>query len=135
MAYTVFMKEELCRFAVWSNLFYAAPVAVALYFNLWFVALLISALFAASGAYHFSGEKRFVRADLFFAYAVLVLDAILLYLGTFSWLYYLPAALLFLLALYVRYALERGDRGGTFHGIWHLVAASATVLSIIVYAV
>ena len=119
------------NFATWSNLFYLAPLFAAGDYGLWWVAAATLALFIFSLAFHLSHEQRFVLADIFAAVVAIISGLWLLYFGGFQIFYTMAVGILVLIGLYVRYGLERGDRGGMYHGLWHLVAASAILTCIL----
>ncbi len=123
------------NFATWSNFFYLVPLLAAGYYGLWLVVAAMLALFICSLAFHLSRETRFVFADIFAAIVVIIFGLWLLYLGGFQALYAATVGVLALIGLYIRYGFERGDRGGTYHGLWHLVAASAILTCVLSYAV
>src|SRR3989344_9433996 len=119
------------NFATWSNLFYLVPLLAAGYFGLWWVAAAVLTLFVFSLAFHLSHERRFVLADIFAATVVMISGLWLLYLSHFDPIYTSAVAVLVIVALYIRYRLEKGDRGGFYHGLWHMVAASAILTCIL----
>ncbi|MDO8513924.1 MAG: hypothetical protein Q7S50_00030 [bacterium] len=126
--------KSLFRFAVWSNIFYIAPLVAASYFHLWGVALLLFALIIFSATFHFSHEISYVLADKLAALAVVFVDVVLLALGGFDILYLVLVGAALGLGLYVRYVQEKGSRGGFYHGLWHACASAVTLLCILSYA-
>ncbi len=128
------MGKELRRFAVWSNVFYLIPLAAALYFHLFVVAVALLTLAVFSTAFHTSDEKKFVLGDIAAAVLVVGLNATLWYLGGFRVFFLIPISILIVLALYIRYGREDGNRGGVAHGFWHLIAAAITLSCILSYA-
>ena len=128
------MKLGIHRFAVWSNLFYLVPIVLALYFHLALVAFIVLLLFLLSSAFHVLGEREFIRLDVAIATTVVMVNVLLLYFSEFN-SRFLPAVLaLTVIAFGIRFIIERGDRGGTAHGFWHLIAAAITSLCLLSYA-
>ena len=115
---------------MWTNFFYVIPLTAALYSSLWFTAASVTGLLIFSLAFHISKEKRFVVTDLLAAGIVTLFCLTLVFLGGWQSGYAFVALLLVVAGLYIRYWLERGNRGGLAHGLWHLVAAT-TILSCI----
>lgn len=126
--------KPLFRFAVWSNIFYLAPLVAAAHFDLWGIAVLLAALVIFSTAFHYSHEVSYVLADKVIAFAVVFMDVALLALGGFSAFYIVLVGAFLSLSLYVRYVQEKGNRKGFYHGVWHLCASFVTLLCIISYA-
>lgn len=127
------MPKQFYRPAVWSNFFYAVPLVVAFYYGLLLTAASVAALLVFSLAYHLSKEKRFIVADLLAAGIVILFCLMFLFLGGLRSGYVLLALLLVGAGAYIRYWLERGDRGGLAHGLWHLVAAAIILACIFSY--
>lgn len=128
------MLNRIKRPAVWTNFFYALPLAGSVYNGLWLTAASIAGLLVFSFAFHFSREKKFIAADILAAGVVAMFCLALVFGGGFQSGYVLLAALLILAGLYIRYWLERGNRGGLVHGLWHLVAAILILSCIFSYA-
>ena len=128
------MEKELRRFAVWSNVFYAVPLLGALYFNLSVVPQLMSALIISSSAFHLSRERRLFCPDIVVAYIVLVQNIVLMYLSGYEPMLFSVIGATLAVALYIRYFREHGDRGGLYHGWWHVLAATITFFCILGYA-
>ena len=126
--------KSLFRFAVWSNVFYLAPLIAAVTFELWGIAVLLTGLFIFSTAFHYSHEVSFMLADKLIAFAVILADVAMLALGGFSVFYTALVGAFLALSLYVRYVQEKGNRKGFYHGVWHLCAAFVTLLCILSYA-
>ena len=118
---------------MWSNLFYAIPLVVALYSGLWFTAASVAVLLIFSLAFHLSKEKKFITADMLAAGIVALFCLTLVFLGGLKSGYALVAFLLVVAGLYIRYWLEQGNRGGLAHGLWHLVAATVILSCIFSY--
>ena len=121
------------RFATWSNIFYLVPLAAAAYYEIWWVAVAVLALFIFSLAFHLSLERRFVAADIFAGLVVAICGGILLYLSDFESFYTTVTLGLVAAGLAIRYGFERGNRGGIYHGLWHLVAAAAILTCVLSY--
>ncbi|MBI5458006.1 hypothetical protein HY971_04775 [Candidatus Kaiserbacteria bacterium] len=126
--------KSIFRFAVWSNVFYLAPLIAAANFELWGIAALLGALVIFSTAFHYSHEVSYVLADKLIALAVIFADVALLALGGFSIFYTVLVGAFLALSLYVRYVQEKGNRKGFYHGVWHLCASFVTLLCILSYA-
>ena len=86
-----------------------------------------------SFAFHYSRERKFVTPDVLAAGVVAMFCLALLFSGGFRSGYVLIAVLLIVSGLYVRFWLERGNRGGIAHGLWHIVAATLVLSSIFSY--
>jgi CHASE2 domain-containing sensor protein len=91
------------------------------------------ALLACSFAFHWYREKRFILADILAASVVIFICLALLFAGGFDTGYVLIAGLLVLAGLFIRYQLEQGRRGGMAHALWHLIAATVILSSILSY--
>ncbi len=126
--------NPLFRFAVWSNVFYVVPLTAALFLGLPFAAFALTVLIIISTAFHATAEKRFSLLDTLAGGTVLALNLVLWYLGGFKIFYFLIICFLFVLAVYIRYWREHGDRESAAHGWWHLCAALATLFCILSYA-
>jgi hypothetical protein len=127
------MKYELHRFAVWSNVFYIAPLSIAWYFHLVLVSLALLFVILFSVAFHATDESEFIVSD-WVAAAVLILFCIFLwYLGGFKPVFTALIVLLGLIALSIRYFFEHGKRGGVLHGFWHIASAAVATLCVLSY--
>ncbi|MBI4088051.1 hypothetical protein HY418_01570 [Candidatus Kaiserbacteria bacterium] len=128
------VKESVIkRFVVWSNAFYLVPFALSVYADFWVDTAALGVLLICSTAFHASGERRFVLADILASALVIVVNAVACILGDFRTPYFTGVWLLAVVAFFIRYYVERGDRGSTAHGFWHVLAAAILSLCILVY--
>lgn len=134
MTYTVIMKKEFRRFAVWSNAFYLVPLAIAWYLHLTLVALALFFVVLFSVAFHVLDEREFMLSDMSAAVVVAAFNIWLLYFSGFRPVLIALVALLAIAALFIHFVLEHGDRGGTAHGYWHIAAMCVTLACILSYA-
>jgi hypothetical protein len=102
--------------------------------SFWIDAIALTALIICSTAFHYSREQRFVLADTLASIAVIGVNATACVLGGFRTPYFTAVWLLAVGAFFIRYVVERGDRGSAAHGVWHLTAAIILALCIFVYA-
>lgn len=127
------LTHSLSRFVVWSNVFYVLPLVLAAYAGFFIDVFVLAALLATSTAFHVSRERRFSRADIAASAAVIAVNAVACYLGDFRMPYFGIVCALVVVALYVRYRIEKGDRGSVAHGWWHALAALILTLCVFVY--
>ena len=128
------MKQRFSRFAVWSNVFYLAPLVAALYFGLGIVSVALLFLIIFSTAFHAFNEEEFVLSDIDAAWAVVIINTGLLAFGPYKPLYIGIVFALTIPAMYTRYFIEQRDRGCMAHGFWHLLSAAVTLVCILSYA-
>jgi hypothetical protein len=128
------VQYELHRFAVWSNVFYFAPLLLAIYYHLVFVMFSLAFITLFSFAFHATDEREFVISDWVAAGILIFFNICLWYLGGMKPIFSALIILLGILALSIRYLFERGNRGGIAHGIWHMTAAIVTTVCVFAYA-
>ena len=115
-------------------MFYLVPLAVSWYLHLVLVAFVLLMAILFSFAFHAFDEREFILSDIDAALVIIIINLVLLYLGGFKPVLFVLIALLALVAIFIRFVLEGGNRGGTAHGFWHLFSALVTLLCILSYA-
>ncbi len=113
------------RFAVWSNAAFLAPLVLAASVGLWPVVAALVVLIVFSVLFHSSGERQYALADTLASYVAVATAGWLVLAGTRQFELMLGLPLLVCMGLAVRHMVEKGRRGSTAHGFWHVVAAAA----------
>jgi hypothetical protein len=119
---------------MWSNVFYLAPLTVALYWGLWITVFLCLCVAVCGILYHRSNEKRYLIPDSASAWFLIASNLILCYLGSFTEPYFAIAFLFLCLALFYHYFPWTKKEYNLGHGLWHLYGALITLFCVFTYA-
>jgi hypothetical protein len=127
LSYNQEMTER--KVLLWSNLFFLVPFFYSIYIVQPLSTLALAATMIASTMYHLYDEKRFARADEFCAWALIISNLWISYLGRF----HLPHFFLALIfAGAAVYSLQR-VKNGFGHSLWHFFSALVTIFSLLTY--
>lgn len=80
--------RPLSRFVVWSNVFYVAPLVLAIRASFLLDAAVLGVLIICSTAFHYSREKRYIVADAAASVAVISVNAVACMLSGFKTPYF-----------------------------------------------
>jgi hypothetical protein len=125
--------REMLKFKLWSNVFYLAPFAMAVYWQLWPTALLALCVASFGMLFHFYREKRYLLPDSFSAWLLIFTNLVLCYLGGFQAPYFWIALLFLLFALFYHFYPWKHSEYNLNHGLWHLYGALITLFCIFTY--
>ncbi|MCA9487622.1 MAG: hypothetical protein KC516_01535 [Nanoarchaeota archaeon] len=112
---------------VWSNFFFAIPLVIALYQQLFFHSALILSVMIFSSIYHYSEEKKFGIADRIFAYSLIAYNLYLCYLANFRFPYFYLALLFVFVGFYFFFIKKKDDSE------WHISSALITIFCLLAY--
>ena len=112
---------------VWSNFFFAIPLVLALYHQLFFHSALIMSVIIFSSIYHYSEEKKFGIADRIFAYSLIAYNLYICYLANFKFPYFYLALLFVLIGFYFFFIKKKDDYE------WHISSALITIFCLLAY--
>lgn len=112
---------------VWSNFFFAIPLAIALYFQIYFHSLLIILVSVFSSVYHYSNEKKLRILDKIFAYLLIAYNLYLCYLSNFKFPYFWLALLFVFIGFYFFFIKEKDDYE------WHISCVIITIFCLLAY--
>ena len=112
-----------------SHIFFLAPLAIALYHQLWIYTILIALVIIFSTAYHRSNEKRYHIRDNIFAYGLIAYNLVICYVAHFKEPYFALALLFVIIGLYFFWRKKRDDYE------WHMSAAMVTIFCLLAYMI
>ena len=124
-------KAPLRTFLMWSNLFYVAPLVVALYYGLYVTAYLSLCVVFFGIIFHLYKEKKFLLPDRVSALLLIGTNLVLCYLGHFAFPYFYIALLFVFLAVFYDFYPTTKKDFDLNHGLWHLYGALITVFCIL----
>jgi len=122
-------KKNLLIFSIF---FYVIPLVVAGIFHLWLTLLFILGVIVFGVLYHMHHEKKYLWADKFFAWALIISNLFIAYQGHFKSPYFWIASVFLVGALYFRSREREGYE--IHHSLWHLCGALITLFCIFTYA-
>jgi len=139
---TTHSAVALLRPAVWSNIVFLFPFALAVFFGNLIVSLLIASVFVASTLYHFTSEKEkgfFLTLDQTLGSFLALFNAGLVAFGAFTPPYFYFALVFVAFALYFykrQYQLwfeNNFSEYEIYHSLWHVASSLITVFSILTF--
>jgi len=134
--------KALLRPAVWSNTIFLVPLVVALHFRIVVGAVFIVSVFVFSFLYHVLSEKEdgsLLSLDRVFAGMLTLYNAVLVAFGDFTYPYFHLTIIVVFVAMYLfRLQQREWSKGNfvkydTYHALWHLCTATATLLSLLTF--
>lgn len=119
------------RFKNMSSAFFLVPVGFALYFKGYVFGSIVFISTITSFLYHLSRERRYLRIDTFFAYAMMLMNLVIFFVVGFDSLFIWLGVFLVLISLFLHFT--ENHHYNFNHALWHLSSSLATSLFIIAY--
>lgn len=116
-----------------SNIFFAFPIFLSVYYGLYFESIIIILSVFASLFYHFYDEKRLYSLDNAAALILIASNLYLCYLANFRWPFFHLALMAVAVGFYFFFKAQK-ENYNLNHSIWHLACMLITTLSIFAYS-
>jgi hypothetical protein len=117
-------------FTIWTLLAFLVPMYYSAIWGVHLQTVVLFAVVVSSIPYHLYDSKVFVSEDMLSAWALTLVNTLLLVLGGFT-LPYSVGAVLFALSAFYYYTLHYE---GFSHGKWHILAAVSSMFALMTYA-
>ncbi len=115
---------------LWSNLTFLVPAFCAVYFALYWYALVILTTMCISILYHYHDEHSFAELDIISANGLILCNWFACYIFGFAYPYF-PVAVLFLIASVYFYIRQYMSHRLLYHALWHITSACITVCCVL----
>ncbi len=128
-----FLGQEKNKFLKWSNIFFLVPLIVAIYFNIYWYAIILFVVFIVSYDFHFFNEaKEVYYLDVTFSSILMLSNVILLLGGHFFPPYGILAILCVFLALLFYFRRSKHDYYFN-HSLWHVFSAGVCLFCLMTF--
>ena len=123
----------MSNFKVWTVYVFLAPLFVAIFFRIWISAIILLVVISISHLYHISNERKYRFLDVIMATILIFSNIVLCSISQFRLKYIVPIIVLSMVAFYFAYFSKRTLKYDISHGIWHIISAIITLLSLFTY--
>lgn len=117
------------RPTVLTSYFLLLPLVVALYFNIYLYAILITLSLIFSLKYHSGDEREWKKADSALATILFLYNLYACFLFRYEWEFIIPVALIVIAAFFLFFIQKRNY--DFYHSIWHLLVISGTLMCVL----
>lgn len=120
-------------FLRWSNLFFLIPLAVAIFYSLYWYAIILLVVFIVSYDFHLLNEaKKIYYLDVIFSSILMLSNFILLFMGHLVLPYSALALLCALVALFFYFRRSKHDYYFN-HSLWHIFSAGVCIFCLLTF--
>ncbi len=117
----------------WSNLFFLAPLILAIKYNLYWYVIVLFLVFIISYKFHFSEEdEELYFLDVVFSLVLMFFNFILLFMGHWILPYSVFAVICAIIALCFYCGRLKNDYGPS-HSMWHIFSAGVCLFSLLTF--
>ncbi len=117
------------NFIIWTLLAFLVPLYYSVIWQVYLQSAVLIAVIISSIPYHIYDSKVFIEEDKLSAWALVLVNTLLIVLGGFT-LPYSALALLFAMTAFYFYKV---NNTGYSHGYWHVVSAAVSLFSLMTY--
>lgn len=116
-------------FTIWTLLAFLVPLYYSAIWGVHLQTVVLFAVIVSSIPYHLYDSHIFIKEDMLSAWALVLVNMLLIVLGGFT-LPYLVGAVLFASSAFYYY---KQHYAGLSHGKWHIMAAVSSMFALMTY--
>jgi hypothetical protein len=126
-------KVYQSEFLEWSNLFFFIPIAIAIFYNIYWYAILMFIMFIVSFDFHFFHEaKQVYYLDVLSSSIIMISNFILLFMAHWVLPYSAFAIAFALIALFFYFRKSKHNHYLN-HSLWHVFSAGVCIFCLMTF--
>lgn len=129
------MQKYKTALLKWGNLSFLIPLIVAIYYGVYWYAIILLTVFVVSYDFHFFCEaKEVYYLDIIFSSILMLSNFILLFMGHWTLPYSSLAVIFAIIALFFYFRKSKHDYYFN-HSLWHIFSAGVCIFCLMTFLV